>query len=747
MSSKPALALTILILAAPTIAAAQNRPKLELRGKETTAIPRAAGAIHVDGVLDELAWQRAAKIERFYEWFPGDNIEPVVHTECFVTYDTSKIYVAFRAYDPEPRKIRANLTDRDAAFQDDTVGFILDPFSDGRRGFQFRINPLGVQMDGVNSDVDESEDWSWDTIWATAGRILPDGYVVEIAIPFNSLRFPNREGIQTWGFIAMRDYPRNDRHRMRSAPTDRNRSCLVCQFDQIAGFEGVSPGRNIELDPTLTGTRHDERDDFPDGSMENADSDVEAGLTARWGITPNVTLNGAVNPDFSQVEADAAQLDVNTRFALFYPEKRPFFLEGADFFSTPITTVFTRTVADPRFGLKLSGKAGRSAFGVFVADDEINNLIFPANQGSASASLDESVTTGVFRYRHDLGETSNIGVLYTDRAGDDYSNRVGGVDGSWRLGPSDTIRFQAIRSRTEYPDDLAEANGQPLGSFEGTGLLALYQHETRTWSWAVELTSLDPEFRADAGFVPRVDVRSAQAAVERTFWGDEDDWYRQIEIELNADRTEDHDGLVTDNGQDLQASILLGRQTFVELTLSPNEEYYDGTTYDNLRKTFYAESRPTRDSFVYLYYNWGETIDFANSRGADFQTLEPSFELLLARRFAIGATWTHQKLDVEGGELYNVELLQTKLVWNFSVRAFARVILQYSDLTRNPDLYTFPVDRKSEDLFTQALFSYKINPQTVFLVGYSDNYFGDQSIDLTQADRTLFVKLGYAWVF
>ena len=332
-------------VAAQTPPAATPAPKQ--RQVSTFEIHEASGPIHVDGNLDEDAWKTATAIPLAYEWHPGDNVPPPTKTDVLLTFDRQNLYVGFRAYDPKPGAISAHLTDRDVPFSDDTVGIMIDTFNDQRRAFQFRVNPLGVQMDATNSDVDGSEDWSWNAIWASEGRITSEGYVIEIAIPFTQLRFPRGSGVQTWGFMASRDWPREDRHRMRTMPTDRGAPCLICQFDKLTGFRDLRPGRNLELDPTITAHQTAERPNFPDGPLKTDDAKIDPGLSMRWGITPNVTVSAAVNPDFSQVEADAAQLAENERFALFYPEKLPFFLEGADFFSTPIDAVFTRTVADP----------------------------------------------------------------------------------------------------------------------------------------------------------------------------------------------------------------------------------------------------------------------------------------------------------------------------------------------------------------------------------------------------------------
>ncbi|MBI4519356.1 MAG: carbohydrate binding family 9 domain-containing protein, partial [Gemmatimonadetes bacterium] len=368
-------------------ASAQIAPEARSRPLPPPAryeVSAANSEMRVDGLLNEAAWRAATPMPLEYEWTPGDNSPPPVESRCYVTYDEDNLYVGCRAADPEPTAIRAHLADRDAtatlAFDDHFV-FLLDPFNDQRRGFQFRVNARGVQADALFSTAEGIEDFSWDAIWDSAARITEGGYEVEVAIPFRSLRFPRTSEVQTWGFIAERSYPRSVRHRIQSAPRDLNNPCLLCQANKLTGFEGIAPSRNVELAPTLTSSRTDGRDPFPVGRLTAGGLDTEAGLDARWGITPNLSLNAAVNPDFSQVEADVAQLDVNTRFALFFPEKRPFFLESADVFTTPINAVFTRTVADPLAGVKLTGKVAASAIGLFAARDRITNLIFPANQG------------------------------------------------------------------------------------------------------------------------------------------------------------------------------------------------------------------------------------------------------------------------------------------------------------------------------------------------------------------------------
>ncbi|HSR42269.1 MAG TPA: DUF5916 domain-containing protein, partial [Longimicrobiales bacterium] len=383
----------------------------------------AASAIDVDGRLEEPGWLAAEPIPLPWETAPGDNAPAPVRTECYVTFDEERLYLACVARDPDPDRIRAYITDRDDTEGHDRVVFALDPFDDARRAFEFGVSALGVQSDAVFEEQSGESDASWDAIWSSAGRIAPEGWVVEAAIPFRSLRFP-AGGDRAWGFHVRREWPRSDRVETRSMHWDRDRACQLCQANRVTGISGVSPGLDVELVPTLTARVAEARRDFPAGELEGPGPEPEVGLDARWGVTTDLTLNATLNPDFSQVEADAPQLDANTRFALFFPEKRPFFLEGAELFRTPVEAVFTRTVVDPVVGMKATGKLGASAVGAMVALDETNVLLLPGNQGSESVSLDQRVLSAVGRFRRDVGASGTVGALYTARVADGYGNHV-----------------------------------------------------------------------------------------------------------------------------------------------------------------------------------------------------------------------------------------------------------------------------------------------------------------------------------
>ncbi|HEX5387322.1 MAG TPA: DUF5916 domain-containing protein [Gemmatimonadales bacterium] len=743
---------------APHPAAAQAAPSAQpdappptpsrLPAAASYHITAATGPIAVDGRMDEAAWRDATLIPIQYEWFPGDNVAPPVATNCRVTYDPSNLYVGCRAFDPNPSAIRAHYADRDdldRTVGDDHIVLLLDTSNDERRAFQFRVNAVGVQMDALLSTAEGFEDFSWDAIWQSAGHIDADGYTVELRIPFRSLRFPESSGEETWGLILERSWPRSARHRMRSAPNDRNNACLLCQANKVTGFAGITPGNNVELYPTLTSHRTDQRDAFPDGPLQSGSVKVDPGLDLRWGVTSNLSLNATANPDFSQVEADVAQLAVNTRFALFFPERRPFFLEGADFFQTPIQAVFTRTVADPTGGLKFSGKWGSAGVGAFAAHDRLTNIVFPSNQGTTDTSLTTNTVTSALRFRQDVGQASYVGALYTGRESfDGYSNRVAGADAFIQLSPANSVRLQALGSETEYPDAVARAFSQPLGRFTGVGLRASYLHADRDWTATLDLDELSPDFRADAGFVPRVDFRDAVASLTRTVFGAPGQPFTQLQFGATGSITTDHTWDVTDHSTGLNAFYLGPAQTSVQL-----EGYRDFQQLATLGHDFTwgrvtLQSQPWGSAKLGLAVRAGGDVDVANNRTGNTFELTPNAQIYLGRSLSLNVQHDYQRLSVAGERVFTANLLQGRVVYYVGTRIFFRAIAQWEHVDRNTAAYLFTVAPIDKSLFTQLLFSYKLNPQTVAFVGYSDGRFGTDTGRLLQQSRTFFVKLGYA---
>lgn len=707
-------------------------------------VPRTAQDMDMNAILDEAAWGEALVLELNYEVEPGENCTPPVRTEVLLTYDESHLYAGFRCFDPDPSAVCANLSDRDhIGSGDDWVGIILDTFNDQRRSFDLLVNALGVQEDFIES---ESGGASWDGIWESAGRVTDWGYAVEMAVPFNQLRFQRADIPQIWGFDAVRSYPRSQRHHIGAFPRDRSNNCYLCQAIKIQGFEGVSPGKNIEVSPTVTATRTDVRPHFPAGDLELEHEDAEAGVTARWGITPNLTFLGTVNPDFSQVEADAMQLDVNEPFALSYSERRPFFTEGADFFSTLKWATYTRSIRDPIWGGKVSGKENRNTVGAYVVRDELTNLVFPGSQGSSGASLDMESTASVVRYKRDVASSSALGVLVTDREGDDYSNRLLGADCDLRLTRTDQIQLQIMTSSTDYPDSLASQFGQPDGKFTDEFIAFEYDHNSRNVYWWLDYDQVGSEFRADLGFIPRVGFRNVEGGIFFRRYPEQPTWWWLFQAGTEVNYYEDQDGNLLDRGGTIWLSYAGAHRSDAYTAAYRYTEAYGAVEFD---LTFYHASgslRPNADLYLSLAVDFGDRIDYANGRKGERLRFSPYAEYDVNKHLHMEFDHVYERLDVKGGRLYTANITQLSLVYQFNIEMLFRAILQYEDYDYHPERYAFEVPPEVKHFFSQLLFSYKVNPRTVLYLGYSGDHFGDHEVELTQANRTFFAKLGYAWV-
>ncbi|MGD8440713.1 MAG: DUF5916 domain-containing protein [Holophagae bacterium] len=706
-------------------------------------IPNLDARPTIDGVLDETVWERAWSMTLDWEVQPGENTTPAAATEVLVYHDDRQLYVAFRAFDPEPGAIRAHLSDRDSLGADDAVGIVLDTFNDERRDYLFAVNPAGVQEDVIET-VDGHT--PWDGIWDSAATISDWGWSAELAIPFSTLRFQRSDGPQVWGFDAIRVYPRNLPHQMGSFPRDRSNNCYLCQAHKIVGFAGVSPGRNLEIVPTLTGSRTDLRDPFPDGPMTSGDVEIDLGATVRWGFTPNLTLSAALNPDFSQVEADALQLSVNRPFAIFFPELRPFFMEGADFFDTGLDAVYTRMIREPTWGLKVTGKEGVHTIGAYVVDDDVTNLIIPGSQSSGLTSLERSNTSSVFRYKLDLGSRFTVGALATDREADDYLNRVAGADADLRLSPRDRVTVQALGSRTRYPDQVATDFDQPTGTFDDWAAELVYVHDTRTWEWWAAYADIGDGFRADLGFMPQVGYRHAEVGGGYNWNATDTSWYSRMQLLGKVAHTEDQQGFVLFHEDVIQLTVEGPLQSHSVIRPSRAREGYGGREFDFNRLKLHICLKPNAHSHAWLNVNGGGGVDYANIRPGDFVTVDGGFWYRFGRHLLVEPQLARERMEVDEGWLYTSTIGQLTASWQFNPRCFVRAILQHVSDRFNAELYSDGRDPEVRQFFSQLLFSYKVNPRTVLFVGYSDASAGSHEHDLRRTDRTVFIKVGYAWV-
>ncbi|MCU1348118.1 MAG: hypothetical protein JWO56_1148, partial [Acidobacteria bacterium] len=483
-------------------------------------IRRAAGPIAIDANLDDAGWQGALRREQWFETNPGDNTEPAMKTVGYLTYDDRFLYVAIEAFDPDPRQIRAQLADHDSISgnTDDFAGVILDTRNDGKTGLELFVTARGTQYDAVLDDTTGNEDSSPDYFWDSATRVTDHGWIVELRVPFSSLRYTKADP-QTMGILLYRNLPRDRRYQYFTHRLPRGANCFVCSCNKVTGFEGLPAGGHLVVAPYATIKADGETRDGLGSPLVTRAPRGDGGLDVKW--TPNAVtaVDGTLNPDFSQVESDVAAISANERFAIFFPEKRPFFLEGIELFSTPIQAVYTRTINSPRWGLRSTGKLGGDAYTLLIAQDRGGgSVILPSPTSSDFADQEFSSNVAIGRVRHDFGTNSFVSFLGTAREEPGGAhNRVYGPDFQWKPNDGNTITGQLLLSNSVTPDrsDLADQwNGQKLVSHAGD---LWWQYTDPKNDFFTEYKDFGDGFRADNGFVPQVGYRSNYAEYGRTF--------------------------------------------------------------------------------------------------------------------------------------------------------------------------------------------------------------------------------------
>jgi hypothetical protein len=479
----------------------------------------------IDGKLDDEVWQKAAVLKDFYQIQPGDNTAPSKPTEVLLGYDPKFLYIAFKATD-EPDKVRATVAKRDNIFQDDYVGFFLDTFNDKRKAFEVFFNPLGIQGDGILTEG-RGEDFSVDLLMESKGIVHETGFNVEIAIPFKSLRFEAGKG-KLWGAHFFRRIKRFQNELDSWMPFSRSIDSNLSQEGHLTGLEGISVERMIELIPSLTVSQNSRfvpslpstQRSLDPGRIVNEPVGIDPGLTAKFIPSSAVTVDLAINPDFAQVEADQLVVTANQRFPIFFPEKRPFFLEGIEIFQTPITAVHTRAIVDPDVAVKTTGKKGRNTFGLMVASDNgpgnfssddrgaLNacrdlRSVNPSTICNAERFVDKNAYIGVLRLKRDVGKENSIGMLATSYNFIEKHNQVMAIDGRFRLDKQTTVSFQTLgtTSRNFFFDPNDGINRYRTGN--GFGYSTDYNRNGRNWGWEFYGEGFTQDYRTDVGFFQR----------------------------------------------------------------------------------------------------------------------------------------------------------------------------------------------------------------------------------------------------
>jgi hypothetical protein len=738
---RPSLYAAAAALCARTLAAQSPEPG-------AIRIPRLPAPIVVDGDLSDPAWKDAAVVELAYEINPGENVKPPVRTVARVGHDDEFFYVSFWCEEPDPRRIRAPFVDRDGITDDqDYVGILLDVENQHRAAIDFWIGPRGIQSDSVFNEGTFTEDFGPDYFWRSAGSIGPGGWAAEVAIPLSSLRYP-KGGKQEWALMLYRVYPREFNYQLYNVPVPRGASCFLCQSATVE-LEGLPQTPHLIVAPygALTSTKT-----YPGADGYSGDGLVtkgKVGLDAKWLPSASTIVDATLNPDFSQIESDTAQIAVNERFALFYPEKRPFFLEQVNLLQTPIQAVYTRTVTSPLWGARLTGRGGATSYTVLATEDRGGGtVVLPGPVFSDVAPQDYESFVGIGRVRQDLG-ASFAGALGTYRRieGGGY-NAVGGGDFQWRPNDADVVTGQYLYSASREPNrpDLSPLwLGQRLSGF---GWTADWTHSSRRWSWELSHADFADGFRADEGFVPQVGYRKELASLSYQFFPT--GFFSRLRPLAGGDYSTDREG------------TLLSRRAFPgvafqafgglrgEIDYNFEAVRIDGELLEFDRLVWTLAASPTRlVPRVAFSGNYGEQPDVSNVRVGTGGTAALSALLRPTDHLGLellgDLQWLDETVGGRDGRLYTALVARAKAIYVFNSRMLVRLIGQYVTTRRDPSLWIEPVAARDGVFTGSALFSYKLNWQSVLYVGYGDTRALDESGALARADRQFFLKVSYAF--
>ncbi|MEK6279198.1 MAG: DUF5916 domain-containing protein [Acidobacteriota bacterium] len=767
-------------------------------------IPRFDKPPVIDGKLDDQVWQNAAVLKDFYQIQPGDNLPPSKPTEVLIGYDPKFLYIAFRAYD-EPDKIRSTVAKRDNIFQDDFVGFYLDTFNDQRKAFEILFNPLGIQADGVITEG-RGEDFSVDLLLESKGVITDQGYFVEIAIPFKSLRFEAGKG-KHWGAHFFRRIQRFERELDSWMPFSRSISSNLSQAGKITGLENISIERTIELIPSLTlsqegrfvrtfgvlpGTAAAAIDP---GRLVNQPIGLDPGLTAKFIPSPALTLDLAINPDFAQVEADQLVVTANQRFPIFFAEKRPFFLEGIDIFQTPITAVHTRSIVDPDVAVKLTGKKGRNTFGVMAASDNgPGNFVGDERLSPNNFKfLGKNAYVGVMRFKRDIGKENTLGVLATSYNFIEKHNQLVGLDGRFRLDKMSTVTFQVLGTTSRnFFNDPNDAVFTRYRTGNGFAYSTEYSRSGRNWGWEFGGEGFTKDYRADVGFIGRTNSNvnygylryNSEQSPKKTIksyhihnftniaynWmGQMYGWKTENVFELSLPRSSwfgafweaayerlfDHEFGRTREARPCNPFAVINRCTFYG---SDNERSSNKHHLSVFGGSNYSKKVQFNAQVTYRYGHFD--LDFGNGR--KYPRVSPA-ALLLGQGAPLDPG-SGNLIQFNGGITYQptnelrtqFNLTKQRLVRHdtglvaFDINILTgRATYQFSKATFARLILDY--NTLNSRLRTQALFGYTPSPGTSFYVGYNDDMNYDSLNPFTaeivpgfrRNSRTFFIKASY----
>jgi hypothetical protein len=695
--------------------------------------------INLTGKLDDPLWQRALPVELKFEVSPGENTPARQRTTAMILYDQDNLYIGFRCWDSIPGSIRANLSDRDKIFGDDYVIVTIDTYNNFQRGFELAVNPYGIQGDLLMMGTG-SEDISYDMVWHSAASRDKEGWIAEMAIPFKSLSFSSSES-QRWTISLLRCMPRNNRYLFTWTPLDRNNPSFIAQGGILSGLEGIKPGYSLEFLPYTMIQQTGEKVDISDPASALKAGSIKAriGGGVQYSPGPNISINAVINPDFSQIESDADQISVNTTFALYYQEKRPFFMTGMDLLQTPM--YYSRTINNPLFASKVNGKAGKLSYLALAAYDRNTGITIPGEEQSNTVQSDLGSYAGVARGRYDLGNENFIGVLWLSRNFQSAHNYINGFDWNFKFWKNWYWQGELFLSNTkEINDTMLFKSRRQFGStghdagfngekYYGTGLHLALIRAGRNYSMNLVQNNFSPTYQTYNGMYPSVNSRATYMSHSYTIHLNKK-IVQRIRFNVPFELGYNYDGVFKESVIQPGFAMSLIGQTFISTSyMALNRERFRNVFFTGInRAVFNLETTPIKGLTISVMGQSGKYIYRSSSpvmgKGYD---LSSSLDLEPFSRLKTSFSWSAARLrDFEDNtEFYNGHIFRNITTYQFTKKLFLRDILQYNTFSKTFSVY--------------PLITYRFNAFTMFCAGMTQDV-----MDYDQPDYA-FKNVGYQY--
>lgn len=732
---------------------------------QSLSIPYYQQSITLDGQLDEAIWQKARQFPLNYTIEPFENTKAIVQTDVYIYESGENLYVGFRAQDLNPEKIRAYLRDRDKIWHDDLVGFKLDTLNTHKLAYHFYVNAKGVQLDSIESGVTQSYNDNWDAVWYAQTTISSQGFTAEFIIPLSQLNFADDTGVKRWSAEFIRFYPREVSYKISNVSQNRENNCSLCQMQPITGFKAAKQSTNMIFVPSIIVGKNQQKN-LSTQKNWHSENNVELGGDFSWNTSSDSLLSATINPDFSQIELDNAPLNINSNFSLYLPEKRRFFLENHSYFDSLYNLVYTRNIVAPDVGGKYTQRSGNDTFAVLASNDESTRLLIPGNLNSTLVNIDEKTINAALRYRYDFSNESSFSITNTVRKSENYHNYIFSVDGRLRFNESTFLDAQLLSSNTEYPADFYKiicykCDNEPSirvnSSDELTDIAwqVNFNHTKRNWWLSAYHKHKGKDFRADLGFISKIDIKESQIRTGYVHYPESPMW-NKVEFWVGVDKETNIDNeLISDNVEiqlnlngmmQSRVSTGIGKQTKVGLRFDPSiTNITDNSTQFNLDFIFiYGEIRPIANFYISNLLLKSDAVDYANNRKGEKVQLLPIIQWDVNDAVNIKLEHTFEKMTVLNDELYTANLTDLRVNYQFNSDSKVRLSLIHNNVVFNPSNYTFDIDKKSKSLGSQLVYSYRFDALSAFYLGLSSNAVDNDAINgLTTNQKSVFLKLSH----